>query len=298
MVTTLWSFLRTELWGLPADQVPVEGQNAARSVFQLADALHRKPVLEDDVKKSAGWITTLLDALNAPLTDIIRCTTPFRSIADGILTLYAAKNGFHPSPLNAAALVCQSAYLESLREIIGLTGGDSFLEKIDDSAATNEEKDRIRELGLFPVDNEDEAKLLGSFPHTELASEFSQILTKRLTRTGLSPPEAQKLAFRVAANTGKHIVRAVCESDVLSEILRKRFRFDVASTNAKYADCDRYLEERVLGGPLEPVFTETVPIRDLFLPFSAKPVDFNWQVISDAQPRRPVPVDRKHAPKR
>ena len=274
--------------GSSADQVPVEGQNAARSVFQLAEALHRKPVSEEEVKKSAGWITSLLDVLNAPLADIIRYTTPLRSVADGIITLYAAKNGLLPPSANAAALICQSAYLESLREIIVLTDGDSFLEKIDDSAATNEEKDRIRKLGLFTLDNEDETSLLESFPNTDLASEFNQILTMRLTRVGMPPPEAQRLTFRVAANTGKHIIGAVSESDGLSDLLGERFRFDVASTNAKYTDYDRYLRERILGGPLEPVFTESVPIKDIYIPFSAKPVDYNWRIISDAQSVDPI----------
>ncbi|MBE9031039.1 pentapeptide repeat-containing protein [filamentous cyanobacterium LEGE 11480] len=293
--TKIWRFLTTDIqdlkWSQAVDATKI-GADAAKAVLDLAKKTEELKKTKADLKQLQPYveeISSLLDVLNHPLAQIAKETIPFAPIAVSLLKLICDVTTKEPTLEQAAALVSQAAYLESLRAF--LNDHPEVSEKLNHDEASVALARQIQKIGEIEIDDQGARWAILFFRESLLAKEFNKALQQRLEESGLEEAEAQNVCFRVAASTDNFIEQALADSADHLQKLVKWYRTDGRETLEKYLSIESYLQDYISPDSLVPelqqrwrVFNEEFLLPELYVPLKAKRVDTNGNCLSSAEP--------------
>lgn len=267
-----------QLWKPIASAETVEGGvEAAKAVFELAKTLKEQGTKDPNIQQLLDKIPTLLEALNSPLGQVVSSSLPFVSLGTGLIKFALNIKEQEPTTTQAAAIVIQVAYLESIRKTLAMKS--IFAQ--DENKASEEIKTQLRELGDVEIDDEAARIALVSFPKSELAQAFSTVLLSRLTETRIAESEVKTWVKIVEVNTARYIHSTLAESGKEVQKLRDWYSTDGNKEFEKYLSIDTYLEEQIKPLPEQKVFKEKFSFRDIYVPLKARHLDINGEEISN-----------------
>ncbi len=279
----LWKFLNTDIGELFSTETLTGSADAAKNVLELAKTLKEESPKVEQLAPLVGNISTLLDVLNSPFTQIVGSSLPFIGIATGLLKFYLEKSKQDLTLAVCAAIVTQAAYLESLKSILALPENQGLVLQIGEKPVSDAVKKQIEQLGELELDDAEAKKAIICFHESKLATAFNEVLSARFQQAGLDISAAEILTQRVARNTHRYINEAVAAAGEKVKPLAELFRNGGRELLEKYSSIDSYLEEQIATKPYETVFAESFTFRDIYVPLKAKPVDKNGEANQKAE---------------
>ncbi len=284
MTTRLDQFFKTVVRKLFSVDTVKGGAEGIKAVLDLAKALKEQGPKIDEIKPVVGQLSSLLDVLNSPLSQIVGAGVPFLPLGVVLLKVYLDKTKQEPTREQCVALVSQAAYLESLQKILARPENKTLLEQIGQTPVSQEVEQQIEKLGEFEIDDEEAKKAVVCFRESKLAEAFGKVLSARLQQAGLDEPEAKILTERVAWTTHRYMNQAWAESaDAIKHLGQPSFD-EWRKELEKYHSIDRYLEEQIADKPEDKVFAERFSFREIYVPLKAQSVDKNGQLDEKAKP--------------
>lgn len=284
MAARLWKFLNTDIQDFFSAETAKTGAESAKAVLDLAKAFKEQGPKDINLAPYVQQISSLLDVLNSPISQIVGSALPFVNIATSLLKLYSDLTKEEPTLEKSVALVSQAAYLESFKAIWGLLENQELLQRIGDTPASGEIEEQIRKLGDLELDEGEAKRTIISFHASKLAKAFGDVLTARLQQAGLNTSEAQRLSDRVAWDTHRYINQALADAGDNVKPLAELYRNGGREVLEKYQSLNTYLEEQIKPQPLEPVFSESFTFRDLYVPLNAQPLGKDGSPDEEQEP--------------
>jgi len=275
MVSKVWQFLTTDVreldWKVGAE-VTKTGAEAGKAVLDLAKAVQEKKgdlvKVQESIGPYIGEISSLLDVLNSPIAAVVKDAIPFAPIAVTMMQLIcAATKQQEPTLEQCVALMSQTAYLESFRELV--KGDAALVARMDGRSVSDEVKAKIKKVGDLSLDRGEAKRAITNFAQTDLAKGFGVALVARLVDGGMEPSEAETLSQRVAWNTSRFFNEVVAEAKY--KTLAEMFSNDGRAVLERYESIDRYLREKIATLPGEMVFDETdLSYAEIYVPLQAQ----------------------------
>jgi hypothetical protein len=276
----IWRGFR-ELFSTETLETTVE---SGKAVLEGAKTLQEQGKNLELLKPLVEESSSLLEVLCSPTAQVVGAGLPFVPIAIAILRLYRHITRKEPTLEECVTLLSQAAYLESFKEIISLSGNQSILAHWNSKPHTEAVRKQLKKLGDFELDAKATRRAIVSFPNSELAQEYNQVLLARLQQAGLSEDEARTFAERVALNSEPHFFQALSQAGDSVKKLAELYRNGGLEALKKYDSIDQYLEEQIAPKPDEPVFNETFSFRDIYVQLKARNVDKNGDVDDKSAP--------------
>lgn len=298
MVPKIRQILTTDLkdlnWKQMADLTKA-GADGGKAVLDLGKVIQEKKsdlaALKDSVGPYVGEITPLLDVLNSPIASVIKETIPFAPIAVTMLQLIVEGTKQEPTLVQCVALMSQSAYLESLRSVLGTTEGLELVARLNERSVSDSVKQAIKKVGDLSLDRDEANQVIVNFSETPLAKVFNVALVARLMDAGVSEAEAETWAQRVAWTTPRFFNEAVAEAKDKVKTLAELFSNGGRERLERYSSLDRYLDEKIKPLPLEKVFDEKdLRFVDIYVPLKVQPLMQNG---STDRKRKPVQLENE-----
>ncbi len=153
----LWKFMNTPVGEMFSAETVKGGVDSAKAVFALAKTLDSQKKDSEEIASLVNRTSTLLDALNSPLGQVVSSSLPFVSIATGLLKFYLDVTKEEPTIAQCVAIVTQAAYLESFK--VTLASDGALLAK-DSSEASDAVKKQITKLGDLELEDQEARKAL------------------------------------------------------------------------------------------------------------------------------------------
>ncbi|BAY42559.1 pentapeptide repeat protein [Scytonema sp. HK-05] len=278
----IWRGFR-ELFSTETLETTVE---SGKAVLEGAKTLQEQGKNLELLKPLVEQSSSLLEVLCSPTVQVVGAGLPFVPIAIAILRLYRHITRKEPILEECVTLLSQAAYLESFKEIISLPDNQSILAHWNSKPHTEAVRKQLQKLGDFELDAKATRRAIVSFPNSELAQEYNQVLSARLQQAGLGEDEARTFAERVAFNSEPHFIKALSQAGESVKQLAELYRNGGLEALKKYDSIDQYLEEQIAPKPDEPVFNETFSFRDIYVPLKARNVDKNGDMDD-----KPAPCD-------
>ena len=276
----IWRGFR-ELFSTETLETTVE---SGKAVLEGAKTLQEQGKNLELLKPLVEESSSLLEVLCSPTAQVVGAGLPFVPIAIAILRLYRHITRKEPTLEECVTLLSQAAYLESFKEIISLAQNQSILAHWNSKPHTEAVRKQLKKLGDFELDAKATRRAIVSFPNSELAQEYNQVLLARLQQAGLSEDEARTFAERVALNSEPHFFQALSQAGDSVKQLAELYRNGGLEALKKYDSIDQYLEEQIAPKPDEPVFNETFSFRDIYVQLKARNVDKNGDVDDKSAP--------------
>lgn len=277
----LWKFMNTPVSKLFSTATVTGGIEAAKAVFDLAETLDQEKKNSQKIASLVGRTSTLIDALNSPLGQVVSSSLPFISIATGLLKFYLDFTKEEPTLAQCVALVTQAAYLDSLKDT--LAQERDLLETVQNSKSSALEK-QISQLGDLELEDKQARIALVNFSQSKLAPAFNQILSARLQEIGVSQARAEDVADRVARKTQEYIKPALAEAGDGVKRLVDWYSLGGQQDFEKYLSIDTYLEKSIKSLPSERVFDENFTYQDIYIPLKANILDANGKEVKNKEP--------------
>ncbi|MGK7875152.1 MAG: pentapeptide repeat-containing protein [Xenococcaceae cyanobacterium] len=278
-LSRLWKFMNTPVGEMFSAETVKGGVDSAKAVFALAKTLDSQKKDSKEIASLVDKISTLLDALNSPLGQVVSSSLPFVSIATGLLKFYLDFTSEEPTIAHCVAIVTQAAYLESFKATLAT---ERDLLEGNSSAASDAVCKQITKLGDLELEDQEARKALVYFHESELAKAFNEVLLARLQEANIS--DAQTWVERVALNTNKYIYQALAEAGDGVKRLVEWERLGGRKVFEKYLSINTYLEETIKSLPNDPVFKEKFSFKDIYVPLKAVPVDANGKEVKGEKP--------------
>ena len=276
MVSKVWQFLTTDVreldWKVGAE-VTKTGAEAGKAVLDLAKAVQEKKgdlvKVQESIGPYIGEISSLLDVLNSPIAAVVKDAIPFAPIAVTMMQLICAATKQEPTLEQCVALMSQTAYLESFRELV--KGDAALVARMDGRSVSDEVKAKIKKVGDLSLDRGEANRAITDFAQTDLAKGFGVALVARLVNGGIEQGEAETLAQRVAWNTPRFFNEAIAAAKDKVKTLAEMFSNGGLETLERYGSVDRYLHEKIATLPGEMVFDETdLSYAEIYVPLQAQ----------------------------
>jgi Pentapeptide repeats (8 copies)/NACHT domain len=274
MATKIWKFLTTDIselnWGQVAE-VTKTGAEAGKAVLELAKVLKEQQPKVQTLKPYVEQISSLLDVLNLPFSQIVGATIPFAPLGLTLLKLVSDATRPELTLEQAVALVSQAAFLESFQTIVALPTTQELLVH-GQMAASPAIAAQIKQLGELELDAAGANRTIASFPESPLAPAYQAVAAARLQEVGLTAAVAQQLSDRMAWHTHRHLHQELAKAGEQVKPLAELFRNGGQAVLEKYQSLDTYLAEQIQPQPLARVFTETFTFQDIYVPLQARRV--------------------------
>jgi hypothetical protein len=178
-----------------------------------------------------------------------------------------------PTLEQCVALISQTAYLESLRDILQTAEGQAILAGMKPEQASAQVKQQIQKVGELSLDRSAAGRVITDFAGTDLARSFNQALTVRLVDAGMDETAAQTWAQRVAWNTPKFFNQTLAEAKDKVNTLAEMFKNGGRETLERYNSIERYLEEKIQPLPQGSVFDEPdLKYSEIYVSLQAQPL--------------------------
>ncbi len=285
----VWKVLNTPI-SFPLADAAAGAAEAGKAVTELAKVIQENRTAEE-LAPLIGQMSSLLDVLNSPLVQVVGTgISPFIPLATGVLKYLYEQTRQEPSLEVGVAIVCQSAYLESIR--VFLSEHPEIREKLSDKPASAGLSRRIRQVGEKLEFNGQEFELtertardtLICFHESPLATIFNELLISRFEESGLSKPEAERVTERISRGTHRYMKTIVAEVQDRVKRLAAVYGEGWLQDQETYASIDRYLEQWIATRPQEKVFDENFSFSDVYVPLEVNPVDGEEKVNDEAEP--------------
>jgi uncharacterized protein YjbI with pentapeptide repeats len=273
-LSQIWRSFR-ELFSTETLETTVE---SSKAVLEGAKTLQEQGKNLELLKPLVEQSSSLLEVLCSPTAQVVGAGLPFVPIAIAILRLYRHITRKEPTLEECVTLLSQAAYLESFKEIISSPQNQSILAHWNSKPHTEAVRKQLKKLGDFELDTKATRRAIVSFPDSQLAQEYNQVLSARLQQAGLGENEARTFAKLVAHNSEPHFFQALSQAGDSVKKLAELYRNGGLEALRKYDSIDQYLEEQIAPKPDEPVFNETFSFRDIYVPLKAINVDKNGYV--------------------
>ncbi|MEP6488011.1 pentapeptide repeat-containing protein [Microcoleus vaginatus GB2-A3] len=268
MANRIWKFLNTDIKELfSADAAEAIGE-AGKTAAELA-----KMFKEQGLDNNSNL---LLEVLNSPLAQVVGTGLPFVGIAAKLLAFFIEKTQQQPTLAECIFLVSQAAYLESFKEFF--EQDDSLLNRIGQTPVSDKVKQLLKKLADLEFNDKAAKDTVICFRDSILATEFNLVLSERLQQAGLNADEAHILTKRVDANTHRYLIAAWAACAEAMKYLGQPSISEWREEQEKYHSIDNYLQEQIASLPLQPVFTENLSFKDIYVPLKARLIDVNGEV--------------------
>lgn len=253
--------------------------NPAEKVFALAETLTQESENREEIKKLIAQIPTLLEVLNSPWDQVVKSTIPFLEMGTELLQLIVATTKKLPTPAQSVALITQTAYLESWREMI--REEIELLEKLK-KPASEVTQQQIRHLGELELTEVQVELALLYFPKSELAEVFNKAVVYRLEDAGVGIAQAKNWADKIAANTPQYIEVALVKGGKSTKSLLEKYKGGVRGREIfeKYLSIDHYLQKEILSLSKKKVFQENFQLQQIYVPLKVAPLNQKGQKSS------------------
>ena len=269
MASRLWRFLTTDISELLPGETATSTAEGAKAVFELAAVLEEEGPKVEQLAPLVGQLDSLLDALNSPLAEIAEKSLPFVSIATGLLKFYLEKSQKQLSLAECVAIASQTAYLESFRQV--LQADEGLQQQIGQAPASVEIKRQVRQLGDLEITDEEARRAATSFPTSDLARRFGELLQARLVQAGLEAAAAHRLVERVKWHTPRYLNQVWASSPEAVKHLGQPTFENWRQEQEKYLSLEDYLRKQIEPGPREQVFDEeALSFCDIYVPLQVK----------------------------
>jgi uncharacterized protein YjbI with pentapeptide repeats len=285
-----WKVLNTPIT-FPLADAAAGAAEAGKAVTELAKVIQENRTAEE-LAPLIGQMSSLLDVLNSPLVQVVGTgISPFIPLATGVLKYLYEQTRQEPSLEVGVAIVCQSAYLESIR--VFLSEHPEIREKLSDKPASAGLSRRIRQVGEklelngkeFELTEKTARDALICFHESPLATIFNELLVSRFEESGLSEPEAERVTERISRGTHRYMKTIVAEVQDRVKRLAAVYGEGWLQDQETYASLDRYLEQWIATRPQEKVFDEDFSFSDIYVPLEVKPVDGEGKINDQAEPK-------------
>jgi hypothetical protein len=270
----------------------------AKQVFELAKVLkeNKKDV---NLAPLVGQISSLLDVLNSPLGQFVKESVPFLPIATGIIGFVIKQTQTELDLAECVALICQVAYLESLRELKFMPPEEreDLIKRLNDRPASAEVTNQLEQIGNklelkgreIEFDRDKAKQTLFSFHDSELAQIFNSILSQRLIDGGLKEAAAKVLTERVARYAHRYFKESVGEIKDKIPALASIYGAGWEEEERRHHSIDRYLTEVIAAKPNEKVFDEDFSFADIYVSLEVQDVKNDGHLNENT---RPQPIER------
>ncbi|HLO87654.1 MAG TPA: pentapeptide repeat-containing protein, partial [Nostocaceae cyanobacterium] len=251
---------------------------SSSAVIQLADTIQEqgknlellKPLLENS--------GSLLEVLCSPEVQLVGSSLPVVSIGVKLIKYYYDQTKKEPSLEECIVIVSQAAYLQSFAKIISehqqLLANWGKLPKNDEDL-----KKQLQKLEDLELDAEIARKAITSFPDSQLAKHFNQVLSARLQLAGMSSNEAEIFTDLVTRNTEIYFFTALAEARDSVKPLAELYHSGGIEVLKKYDSIQQYLKEQIEPKPQEKVFTENFTFADIYVKPKARKVNANGKIV-------------------
>ncbi|MBW4593022.1 MAG: pentapeptide repeat-containing protein [Brasilonema angustatum HA4187-MV1] len=273
-LSQIWKSFR-ELFSTETLETTAE---SSKAVLEGAKTLQEQGKNLELLKPLVEQSSSLLEVLCSPTAQVVGAGLPFVPIAIAILRLYRHITRKEPTLEECVTLLSQAAYLESFKEIISLPQNKSILADWNSKAETEAVRKQLKKLGDFELDAKATRRAIVSFPDSQLAQEYNQVLSARLQQIGARENEALIFANLVASNSDRHFFDALLQAGDSVKPLAELYPNGELEALRKNDSIDQYLEEQIAPKPDEAVFNETFSFRDIYVPLKARNVDKNGKI--------------------
>ncbi|MBP5974151.1 pentapeptide repeat-containing protein [Brasilonema sp. CT11] len=273
-LSQIWRSFR-ELLSTETLETTVE---SGKAVLEGAKTLQEQGKNLELLKPLVEQSSSLLEVLCSPTAQVVGAGLPFVPIAIAILKLYRHITRKEPTLEECVTLLSQAAYLESFKEIISSPQNQSILADWNSKPHTEAVIKQLKKLGDFELDAKATRRAIVSFPDSQLAQEYNQVLSAQLQQIGATEDQALIFANLVASNSVRHFFDALLQAGDSVKPLAELYRNGGLEALRKNDSIDQYLEEKIAAKPDEPVFNETFSFRDIYVPLKARNVDKNGKI--------------------
>jgi hypothetical protein len=257
---------------------------SGKAILEGAKTLQEQGKNLELLKPLVEQSSSLLEVLCSPTVQVVGAGLPFVPIAIAILRLYRHITRKEPTLEECVTLLSQAAYLESFKEIISLPGNQSISTHWNSKPNTEAVRKQLQKLGDFELDAKATRRAIVSFPNSELAQEYNQVLSARLQQAELAKMKRGHLLNELPLIAERHFLQALSQAGDSVKQLAELYRNGGLEALKKYDSIDQYLEEQIAPKPDEPVFNETFSFRDIYVPLKSRNVDKNGDVDDKSAP--------------
>ena len=286
MPSRLWKFLTQDVRDLVSLETIDGTKDAADAVLGLAAVLKEEGPKVDKLVPLIAHLDSLLDVLNSPFGKILESSLPFVSIGTGLLKFYLEKTKEEPTLAQSVALISQSAYLESFKELLEKQSPESQAKIISASQGSRGKSitPEVKSLGAFELSDKEARLATLHFHQSSLAKKFNEALIARLIQLGFKEESASKFADLVSRGANRYVRNAISDSGDSVKRITEWYRTGGDAVFEKYLSIDSYLDEWIASRPHECVFAEKFSFKDIYVPLKAQPLNLKGEPDKDREP--------------
>ncbi|TAF08968.1 MAG: NACHT domain-containing protein [Nostocales cyanobacterium] len=240
------------------------------SVLAATQTIHEQNVSLEVLKPVLQHSSSLLDVLCLPLAAIIEKELSFVSLGVNLLQLYADINQECPTLEDCVFIVSQTAYLQSIKEILSLYPSINWDANLDNIEEISQKLQNIQSIEL---DYETAKNTIYCFHESELAAAFNQILLARLVAPNITKFLVNLLTRRIAANTHRYIIHTWMKVGENIQNLIDNTCKEWQQQQPIIQGIDEYLKAYIATQPLTDFFDQSYFWKDIYIPLKAQPID-------------------------
>ncbi|TAE56995.1 MAG: NACHT domain-containing protein [Nostocales cyanobacterium] len=253
-----------------------ETGNAILAATPKIDDIHDNEINLAAITDLLEDSSSFLDVLCLPLAQMLEGNLSYVSLGVNLLKKYQEINRELPSIEECTLIISQTAYLESIKEILSLyplINWDVNVENLQNFS------NKLRYIQNFELEETSLKNIFLCFHNSKLSEIFNQILLLRLVSPNVSNFLASLLTKRIAANTHRYIIHIITE---LEEEIQNLIINDFGNWKDEQQVIqiiDEYLYTHIQPQPLATFFDQSYSWKDIYIPIKAKTIDKYSHVV-------------------
>lgn len=264
----------SKIWHQLQQSFPVEVNlntiDAGKAVLEATPSIQQQDINLELIQTLVGNSSSLLDVLCLPLAEIVDKELSFLSLGLNLLNVYANINQKCPTLEEWVLIISQAAYLESTKEILSLYPSINWDNNLDNITQIST---KIQNLQHIDLNQETAKQTMSCFHKSELAAEFNQILSARLTSPNITEFLANLLTERIAANTHFYMINAwIDAADNIQTLITNSCR-ECQQQQPIILGIYDYLKTDIATQTSEQFFQKNYSWKDIYIPLKAQPVN-------------------------
>lgn len=273
----IWAALNTEI-EISLSSTVTKGIESIRTTLEIVRVL-KENEQAPELAPLVGKLSSLLDILNSPLSQVIGTTLPFASLGIELLKFITEQTNEEPGIEVCIAIVGQIAYLESFQQFLTEYSRihPGFVMNRKASQAISRQ---IQALGEVEITHKEAEEILDCFHTSKLAREFNPVLVARLQDAGFKENLAKRFTERVSRSAHRHMKHAFFKAKEVVSQLTNVYGSNWEQELQDQISLDNYLRDQISSETNSPehqnrwqVFDEPFTIKDIYVSLNSCPLD-------------------------